>query len=142
MDRIDRHDLFVDAPAERTWDALASTLGGVDGRLAHAVAAVLGCRPARTSGPPVPARGAELPGLRVIAAQPPRRLILEGEERLASYVLQFDLDSGGTLSATTWAQFPGAAGRAWRALVISSGSHALVMRAMLRRVRGRAERGR
>jgi hypothetical protein len=36
--------------------------------------------------------------------------------------------------ARTWAEFPGPAGAAYRALVIGSGGHRLVVRRMLRRV--------
>ena len=67
----------------------------------------------------------------------PSRLRLAGHHRFASYALVFEVESIGahtTLRARTFAKFPGVLGRLYRAAVIGSGGHAVVVRWMLRSV--------
>ena len=57
--------------------------------------------------------------------------------------LAFDIEQaadGVTVSARTSAAFPGVWGRLYRALVIGTGGHALVVRAMLKRIAHAATR--
>jgi hypothetical protein len=139
MDRIDRHERAVDAPAARIWDAVATTLAAADGPVARAGADLLGCAPRRTSGPPPPLPGAELPGFRVVATDHERRLRLEGRDHLAAYVVEFDV-TDGRVAVTTWARFArGPLGAAYRFAVIGTRGHAITMKAVLRRVGRRAE---
>ena len=67
----------------------------------------------------------------------PRRLALRGRHPFATYRLVYELDpeaDGVRLRALTFADFPGLRGRVYRALVIGSGGHRIVVRRMLRRV--------
>jgi hypothetical protein len=82
----------------------------------------------------------------VTESDQPRRLTLRGRHRFSRYEFRFTITPAGPdrveLHARTTAAFPGLLGRTYRALVIGSGGHALVVRRMLVRVADRAERGR
>ncbi|HSS75303.1 MAG TPA: hypothetical protein VLV54_01030 [Thermoanaerobaculia bacterium] len=70
-------------------------------------------------------------------------LALRGRHRFSRYELAFDVapnPDGVTLSARTSAVFPGIAGRAYRALVIGSGGHQIIVRRMLEQIARSAER--
>ena len=70
-------------------------------------------------------------------------LALEGRHRYSRYALTFRIDpdgDGSRLSAETRAEFPGWAGRAYRAGVIGTRGHVVVVRRLLRSVKARAER--
>ena len=68
-----------------------------------------------------------------------------GEHRFSRYALVLTVTESSArvvrLGAETRAEFPGAAGTAYRALVIGTRGHVLVTRSFLRSVRRRAERG-
>lgn len=87
-------------------------------------------------------RGDGLTGFVVAEARAPQRLELQGRHRFSRYALVFALDASGdahcTLRAQSFAEFPGQAGRCYRALVISSGGHRVAVRRMLRSVAARA----
>ncbi len=108
------------------------------------VARALGLVPARTRGDwrGTLHPGDALPGFAVAQTRPPQRLELRGRHRFSSYALVFELDAVGaarcTLRAQTWAEFPGPIGRAYRALVIGSGGHRVIVRRLLRDVARRA----
>lgn len=125
---VDAHAVVVPAPAEDVWAALrayvdTSLAGGSRGPLGR----VLGTSPA--------------PGFAVEQSRPGERLALAGRHRFSRYALVFDLDPtavGGTaLRATTYAAFPGATGRVYRALVIGSRVHVVATRHMLHAIRRR-----
>jgi hypothetical protein len=103
---VDEHAIHVDAEPESVWEALQRT--------------------------------APSTGFRVTEATAPAKLVLEGRHPFSRYALVFlieSLDGGGSRArAQTWAAFPGAAGRLYRALVIGSGMHAVLVRRMLRRL--------
>jgi hypothetical protein len=143
---IDEHSTTVDAEPERVWRAVIERVAASRrDRSARLVARALGCRPAEASGEPG-VIGSTIPGFVVARAVPPAVLALEGEHRYARYALIARLEPslGGELPtvlvAESRAEFPGAAGRAYRALVIGSRGHVLAVRAMLRGVRRSAER--
>ena len=77
-------------------------------------------------------------GFALDSADPPVRLALRGRHWFSRYALVFDLDEaqpGHTrLRAHTWAEFPGVHGRIYRALVIGTQGHRVVVRRILRRV--------
>jgi hypothetical protein len=76
-----------------------------------------------------------------VGASTAERLVLVGAHRFARYELAFEVraaEGGAQVSARTSAEFPGAMGRVYRALVIGSGGHAIAVRGMLRRIRERA----
>jgi hypothetical protein len=77
--------------------------------------------------------GATLPGFAVVEASRSSRLELRGHHRFSSYALVFLIDDEG-VRAQTYAEFPGLRGRAYRALVIGTRAHRLVVRRLLRRV--------
>ncbi|HEX3759823.1 MAG TPA: hypothetical protein VHW23_14010 [Kofleriaceae bacterium] len=132
---IDEHSLPIAAPVDAIWAALLRVLRGMAG--STALARILGCDPARSSGAFAGRPGDAVPGFRVVAAEPGRRLALRGRHRFADYALTFVVDGDG-LRAQTHAAFPGVRGRLYRALVIGSGAHRIVTRHLLRQVARRA----
>jgi hypothetical protein len=88
--------------------------------------------------------GSPVVGFRVVRANRPTLLALEGEHRYSRYALTFRLEELGPgrteVRAETHAEFPGVQGRVYRALVIGSRAHVITVRSMLRAVKRRAER--
>lgn len=76
-------------------------------------------------------------------AQPEKRLALDGAHLFSVYRLVFELVDDGRghtrLTALTWAEFPGVHGKVYRALVIGTGGHRVVVRRMLKRIAADAE---
>jgi hypothetical protein len=132
---VDEHGLQIAAPASAIWAALLRVVRGMAGNTA--LARVLGCDPARSTGEFAGRPGDAVPGFRVVEAEPGRRLALRGRHRFADYALTFIVDGDG-LRAQTHAAFPGVLGRLYRALVIGSGAHRFVTRRLLRQVARRA----
>ncbi|WP_228788433.1 hypothetical protein [Nocardia puris] len=77
-------------------------------------------------------------GFAVESAEEPSRLALHGRHWFSRYQLIFELDEHGpgrtTVRAITRAEFPGPHGKVYRALVIGTGGHVLVVRWMLRKI--------
>jgi hypothetical protein len=127
---VDEHSVLVTASPDRTWVALTSY---VDGRLAtgHSswLTRLLGASP--------------VSGFAVASRVEEERVDLEGRHRFSRYRLVFTLTGAGptTVTATTYAAFPGPHGRAYRLLVIGSRAHVVATRRMLDAVRRRAEAG-
>ena len=116
---IDEHAITVAADREDTWSALLQVM----------------CRD--------PHDPATVPtGFVLQEARPPVRFALKGRHPFAVYRLVFELTperAGHTrLRALTWADFPGIHGKAYRALVIGSRAHRVVVRRMLNRVATKA----
>ncbi|GAB7143840.1 hypothetical protein [Mycobacterium riyadhense] len=111
---IDEHAIWLRTSTEEAWSALLSKM----------------CRdPNDPTTVPL--------GFRLEEADAPRRLALNGRHLFAVYRLVFELDPDGPgvrLRALTWAAFPGLHGRLYRALVIGSGGHRIVVRRMLKRI--------
>ena len=111
---IDEHAISVPADRDATWRGLLTVM----------------CRDPRDPAT-VP------PGFVLDEAIPGERLALKGRHPFSIYQLIFELaDSGiGTdVRAITLAAFPGLKGTVYRALVIGSGGHKVVVRRMLRRI--------
>lgn len=144
---VDEHATFVDASAERTWDALIAVVAGQGASpVGHRVAQALGCVADSVSGEPG-AIGSTIPGFIVSRAVPPAVLALMGEHRFSRYALIFRIAEQGQglpvrLSAETRAEFPGRSGALYRTLVIRTRGHVLATNAILRQVRRRAQRQR
>ncbi len=82
-------------------------------------------------------------GFEIAEEEAPSRLVLVGRHRFSDYELAFEVapeGEGALVTARTSADFPGLAGRLYRAAVIGSGGHALAVRWMLRSIRRAAER--
>lgn len=127
---VDEHHTRVRATSERTWQAVMQLARGALARPAPTVLAAL-------SGLVPPS------GFAIAEEDAPRRLVLRGSHRLSRYELAFDIDSqpdGVRLTARTSARFPGIAGRVYRALVIGSQAHRVIVCRMLERIARSAER--
>ncbi len=105
---------------------------------------LLGCVHRGVSFTVPPVTGQEASGFRVAKVDVPSELVLEGQHRFAIYRLSFFIDvlddNTCRVRARTDAAFPGIKGAAYRALVIGSGAHAIVVRRMLSAIARRAER--
>lgn len=74
----------------------------------------------------------------VDSVEEPSRLALKGRHWFSRYALVFELDEQGPsrtrVRAQSWGEFPGLHGKIYRALVIGSGGHKIVVRDILRRI--------
>ncbi|HWB78458.1 MAG TPA: hypothetical protein VG755_26010 [Nannocystaceae bacterium] len=125
---VDEHALTIDASRGAVWAALERFVDGMIGGAGNdLLARVLGAEP----------RG----GFAIAERVPLRELVLEGRHRFARYRLSFalaDAQGGGTvLRALTHAEFPGARGKVYRALVIGTRLHVAATRGMLHAVKRR-----
>jgi len=135
---IDEYSTLVAADREHTWAALVRVLRGQlkgGGPLAR----VLGASPSRCSGDwSGDLSGATMPGFAVSTTEPPLRLDLRGHHRFARYALIFELEASGDgmtrVRARTLADFPGLVGKLYRALVIGTRAHRVIVRRMLWRI--------
>ena len=140
---IDEHATCVGATPERTWAALLEIGGAMRGPIGP-LGWLMGLQPALASGdwPVEVEAGATLPGFVVEEARPPSRLALRGRHRFSRYALVFELEDRGPdgtrVRARSWGAFPGVHGRAYRALVVGSGAHRMVVRRLLRGIEERA----
>ena len=116
---IDEHAITVPADRATTWHAVLRTICG---------------NPEDPETVPF--------GFALDVAEQPERFALKGQHWFSVYKLIFllsDDPAGGTrVAAQTWAAFPGIKGRFYRALVIGSGGHRVVVRIMLRRIAAQA----
>lgn len=141
---LDEHVVDVEAPVAHVWRELRGGLAAAfDRPRGRRLAAWLACREMRADRPFDGRVGATVPGFRVARVEPPRELALEGRHRFARYQLAFRIEprgEGSLLRAETRARFPGVRGRIYRALVVASGGHRIVIRRILRGLARRAER--
>lgn len=133
---IDEHASEIDATPAVVWPALLRTVEKMTaGHAAPAYARAVGCADTEAGGPRPLEVGATVPGFHVAELAPERRLVLRGSHHFSDYALVFRLEPlGGVrtrLVAETRAVFPGAKGRAYRALVIDTRMHVLVVRRVL-----------
>ena len=117
---IDEHGISVDADRAQTWSAL---LGWA----------------CRDPGEPSTVR---LPFFWLDEATPLVRLALGGRHVFSRYQLVFEMADEGPhrtrLTALTWADFPGVSGKVYRALVIGTGGHRVVVRRLLKQIAAQA----
>lgn len=141
---VDEHAGEISAPVSVVWPALLRTVermtaGGASPRYARAV----GCADTEAGGPRPLEVGSTIPGFHVAALTPERLLVLAGSHHFSDYALSFRLEPLGAVRtrvvAETRAVFPGLKGRAYRALVIGTRMHVLVVRRVLRGVSRRVE---
>lgn len=137
----------MSAPPAVVWDVLLAACPRPHSTgLLRLWALVWGAEPSASNGLGAQVIGAERPGLTVREVVPATTWAAAGRHRFAVYQVVFRIapaDTGGSrLTVETYATFPGAAGRAYRAVVVRAGPHAIAMRATLRYLRRRAEAGR
>lgn len=140
---IDEHSIVIGATPERVWSALVSVLRTDLGGAPKPLARLLDLAPGQWHGDwhRDVRLGDAMPGFQVAEVLLARRLKLSGQHRFSRYELLLELeanDTGCTLSAQTWAGFPGVTGHVYRGLVIGSRAHQLIVRRMLRRIARRA----
>ena len=125
------------------WLVLGDVVSSSFAPRAERAGCILGVEPTTSEGDPL-VEGSTLVGFRVARAKEPAELALHGRHRFSGYSLTFRLEQRSlertTVRAETRAEFPGLAGSAYRALVIGTRGHVLVVRRMLRAIKARAER--
>lgn len=121
LPHVDTHRTTIAASRTQTWTALrhyADSLGIGEG---NPWGLILDTQPRS--------------GFEIAHEVPNRELGLTGRHRFARYLLVFEVadlaDGKSLLSAHTYSEFPGPAGRTYRALVIGTGLHGVATRAML-----------
>jgi len=137
---IDEHVRVSSASNAGVWSALVAHLASTNNRPTSAYASIVGFCPRRAAGE-FPSLGSALPGFAVSDVDPLHRLVLAGSHRFSRYTLIFLLeprDEGTVISARSHAEFPGLQGRAYRAAVVGSRAHRIVVRRLLRSVDRRA----
>ncbi|MGH3361642.1 MAG: hypothetical protein ACRDOM_04210 [Nocardioides sp.] len=143
LPHVDVHAVEIDAATDVVWSALLETMGQA-GPGAAAYARIIGCADHRAGGPRPLAVGSTVPGFRVADAVSGSELALEGSHRFSAYALIFRLDPlpdrRTQLRAETRAVFPGRSGAVYRAVVIGTGGHAVLMRRLLTGIQRRSER--
>jgi hypothetical protein len=144
---VDDHTLAIHATPDAVWRALLRTARkSFAVKLPRPVLAAWGIEETKQTGrwDDDVATGDTLLGFHVGDCEKPQLLSLRGRHRFASYELRFELDASNdgeiTVHAKTFAIFPGALGRIYRALVIGTGGHRIVVRRMLRSIARRASR--
>lgn len=144
---VDEHTVIVAADTARVWSTLSRVVDrSFSGTGKALFARVLGCADLTSSDRGALAQGSTRPGFHVCTATPERELSLEGSHRFSRYALSFHVEELGDertrVSAETRAEFPNLRGRGYRALVIGTGGHVLVVHHMLAAVKRAAERSR
>lgn len=140
---VDEHSVTIAARPEDVWPALVRTVtASFSGAGVERVARLLGCETATASDWSQPAPGRTLAGFRAEAVERPRLLGLTGRHRFSRYALTFrvdDVDGGVRCRAETRADFPGLRGRLYRAAVIGTGGHRVLLHRMFRHIKRSAE---
>jgi hypothetical protein len=142
---IDEHASEIDAPASVVWPALLRTVERMTaGGAAPRYARLVGCADTEPGGPRPLEVGSTFPGFHVAEMAPQASLTLAGSHHFSDYALVFRLEPLNgrrtRILAETRAEFPGLKGRAYRAAVIGTRMHVLVVRRVMRGVARRAER--
>jgi len=141
---IDEYEIELDAPAGAAWAALFPTLEeSLDTSFARRYSERVGARDTAASGD-LHHPGGTLPGFVVSRSIAPVMLALIGEHAFSKYAVVFRIDmlpgQRSRVRLETRAQFLGRKGRLYRAGVLGTRGHVLVVRRLLRGIRRRAER--
>lgn len=140
---VDEHSVTIAAGPEAVWPPLVRNVtASFSGAGVERFARLLGCDPATASDWAPPAVGCALAGFRAESVEQPRLLRLVGRHRFSRYALTFrldEVDGGVRCRAETRADFPGLRGRLYRAAVIGTGGHRILLYRMLGHVKRAAE---
>lgn len=144
LPRVDEHSVDVCAPPSVLWRSVAEIAEGtLCSGWATTASRLLGCRETAATGPRPLATGSTLPGFSVEADEPDE-LVMLGRHRFSDYALIFRIDDLGDgnvrLRAESRAEFPGVSGSLYRAVVIGTCGHALLVNRLLHVVKSHAER--
>lgn len=143
LPHIDEHVVDIAADSDAVWTALIRTIKtSLSSSRMRLAARLLRCDPGELSDWSQPTAGDSLPGFRIAAVQPPSLIVLAGKHRFSEYAFIFRIDEtngGARCSAESRARFPGWRGRLYRAAIIGSRGHQLVVRRMLREIKRTAE---
>ncbi len=140
---IDEHYIEVEAPAEATYAALFPTLESALGsKFAHSYCERIGAVETEAHGD-LHHPGGTLPGFTVTRAIAPVMLALTGEHKYAKYAVVFRIDllpgQRSRVRIETRAQFAPRRGTLYKAAVIGTRGHILIVNRMLRSIKRRAE---
>jgi hypothetical protein len=141
----DRRSTEVAADPAAVWDALVEEIGDGPGSgpLGAVVMRMLRVRDRAADGR-FPAEGSTVRALRVVASDPPRRLVLDAENRYAGVEYEIEIapraSGGSEMSFATRSEFKGRRGSLYGAYIVRFGFHRASVRSVLRKVRKRAER--
>jgi hypothetical protein len=89
-------------------------------------------------------RAEDVGAFHVARSERPTLVVLGGSHRFSRYELVCRIEpseDGSVVRFETWAEFPGPAGRLYRAAVIGTGGHRVAMRLLLASLKRRIERG-
>jgi hypothetical protein len=141
---IDEHYVDVDAPAEATYAALFPAIErAFAGKFAQSYCERVGAMETEATGD-LHHPGGTLPGFTVTRAIAPVMLALAGEHRYAKYAVVFRIDllpgQRSRVKLETRADFTPGKGRIYKAAVIGTHGHVLVVNRMLRAIKRGAER--
>jgi len=127
---VDEHRTTIDAPRDRVWPKLRRYADSLGAGPRNPLPWLLGTEPRS--------------GFEISDEVPGERLGLSGRHRFSRYLLVFevadDTAAGTTLTAQTYADFPGLRGRIYRALVIGTRLHVVAIRGMFRSIRSASVR--
>ena len=133
---LDEHAVVVEAAPDTVWDAVLGMVRGTfDGTGARLFARVVGCDPPAPSGWDDPGVGTTVVGFRIVEANRPGRLVVEGRHHFSRYGIVFRIeptDRGTRCTIESRADFPGIRGRLYRLAVVGTRGHVLAVRRMLR----------
>lgn len=140
---IDEHYIEVEAPAEAAYAALFPTLESALGsKFSHSYCEHVGAAETEAHGD-LHHPGGTLPGFTVIRAIAPVMLALTGEHKYAKYAVVFRIDllpgQRSRVRLETRAQFAPGKGRLYKAAVLSTRGHIIIVNRMLRSIKRRAE---
>ncbi len=142
---IDEHYIDVEAPAGDTYAALFPAIERFfDGRFAQGYCERVGAIETEKRGD-LHHPGGTLPGFTVTRAIEPVMLALAGEHRFAKYAVVFRIDlfpeKRSRVKLETRAAFTPGKGRIYKAAVVGTHGHVLVVNRMLRAIKRGAECG-
>lgn len=135
---IDAHTVPVSAAADKTWSVLVALFAG-NAFTNERFAGLLGCSPSTRAGSwSNDLTGSAVAGFAVSQATAPSRLELRGQHHFSRYALVFIIDDA-SVTAESYAEFPGLLGRVYRAMVIGTRAHRVIVKRFLQRIAASAE---